>query len=436
MKFARALASSLALALSLSACATGGSVEPAQRVAAPVEDRAPVTILISIDGFHPDYLKRGATPVLSRLAADGVQGVMCPSFPTKTFPNHYTLVTGLRPDRNGVVANKMEDPRRPGEIFTMASDDPFWWNEARPIWVDAEKAGMRTATMFWPGSNVAIGGTRAAQWPFTISGGTRPEDWQQFNQEVTGTQRVNAVIDWLRRPAAIRPRLVTLYFDTIDTAGHRFGPEATETTQALRDVDTMIGALEDGLTSLGQPANLVIVSDHGMAATTTTRSIALDTIAAPDDYRLIETGPYAAIEAKPGREAALEAKLLKPHAHMECWRKDQIPARFHYGRNPRVPAYLCLAETGWTVEATAPRTQFSGGAHGYDNMAPEMASLFVAHGPAFRRGATVAAFDNVDIHPLLAHLIGLPAEPRDGSLEALRPALTQPRGDACRLTFS
>ena len=119
----------------------------------------------------------------------------------------------------------MEDPARPGELFTMATEDPFWWNEAEPIWVTAEKAGIRSATMFWPGSSVAVGGIRAKEWPNTITGGVRPHDWQAFSQQVTGDQRVDAVIDWLRRPAATRPKLVTVYFDTVDTAGHNFGPD-------------------------------------------------------------------------------------------------------------------------------------------------------------------------------------------------------------------
>lgn len=423
VSLAHIIAASLALA-SLGACTQLPA--PQARAAAEKAQAAPVTILVSIDGFHPDYLKRGVTPVMSRLAAEGAQGWMRPSFPSKTFPNHYTIVTGLRPDRNGIVANKMEDPRRPNEVFTMASDDPFWWNEATPIWVDAEKAGVRTATMFWPGSNVANGGTRAPSWPYTITGGTRPQDWQQFNQEVSNLQRVNAVIDWLRRPVATRPGLVTLYFDTVDTAGHRFGPAAPETNAAIADVDAMIGTLEQGLAELGQRANIVLVSDHGMAATSSARGIPLDAIADPADYRLVEGGPYAAIMATPGRAAALEQKLLRPHDHMECWKKSDIPARFHYGRNPRVPDYLCLAEIGWSITESASRPAFDGGAHGYDHEAPEMAALFIANGPAFRRGVDAGTFDNVDIQPLLARLIGISTSQRDGSLERLEKIL-EPR---------
>ena len=382
---------------------------PAMTTAVPILDgRSPVTILVSIDGFRPDYLDRGVTPNLGRLRAGGVFASMRPSFPSVTFPNHWTLVTGLRPDRSGIVGNKMQDPARKGETFTMASDDPFWWSESSPIWVDAEKAGIRAATMFWPGANVAVGGTVRPDSHGAIDGGTRPEDWQQFNQQVSATQRDNAVLDWMRRPAAIRPKLVTLYFDTVDSAGHADGPDSPGVNRAVADVDAAIGMLVDGLASLRQAANLVIVADHGRAATSSTRVIALDTIADKADYSVVEAGAYASLNAVPGREAALEARLLRRHDHLQCWRKSEIPARFHYGRNPRVPAYLCLAEVGWRIEASAPTKVSTGGSHGYDNAAPEMRALFLANGPAFARGKTIPSFDNVAIEPLLRDLIGLP----------------------------
>jgi predicted AlkP superfamily pyrophosphatase or phosphodiesterase len=400
----------------LSTGGVGATALPPAPATAPAAARAPVTILVSIDGFRPDYLDRGVTPTLSRLATDGVSASMMPSFPSKTFPNHWTLVTGMYPDHHGITANKLEDPARPGETFTMASDDPYWWDEAEPIWVTAEKAGVRTATMFWPGSNVAWGGTRAAAWPNALTGGVRPHDWQQFNQAVTGSARVDAVIDWLRRPAATRPQFVTLYFDTVDTAGHQYGPAAPETTQAVAGVDGEIARLVAGLATLGQPANLVIVADHGMAATSTARTVVLDQIADPATYRLEEAGPYAGLYPVAGKEAALAAALLTPHAHMQCWQKDRIPARFHYGTNPRIPPYICLAEDGWTIAEHAPTRVMTGGQHGYDNQATDMRALFIANGPAFKRGRTLPPFGNVDVAPLLRDLLALPADPKlDGN---------------------
>lgn len=382
---------------------------PASASLTATEVLAPVTILVSIDGFRPDYLDRGVTPTLARLRREGVFAPMRPSFPSKTFPNHWTIVTGLHPDRHGIVANTMEDPARPGETFTMATEDPFWWNAAEPLWVTAEKAGIRTATMFWPGSSVAWGGTKASEWPYEIAGGTRPEDWQAHSDQITSNQRGRAVVDWLRRPAGERPRFLTVYFSAVDTAGHQFGPDDARTTQAIAGVDAAIGRMLDAVAALGQPANVVVVSDHGMAATSSARVVPLDRILPPADARLVETGSYATFVPAPGREGAVAAALLRPHPHMTCWRKAAIPARFAYGRNPRIPPFLCLAETGWLLNKSAPTGSFDGGNHGYDNEAGEMRATFIAAGPAFAGGRTLGTIDSVDVAPLLRDLLALPA---------------------------
>jgi predicted AlkP superfamily pyrophosphatase or phosphodiesterase len=371
-------------------------------VAGPVlalDARPPVTILVSIDGFRADYLQRGLTPTLSALARQGVSAAMRPSFPTKTYPNHYAIVTGLRPDRNGIVGNKMEDAARPGETFTMKnSQDAFWWSEGEPLWASAEKAGIRSATMFWPGSNVAFDDVR-------------PEDWFDYDEAITGTQRVDTVLDWLRRPAAIRPRFVTLYFDIVDTAGHRHGPDSPELNAALKEVDGEIAQLRDGLAALGQPANLVIIADHGMAATSPDRVVWLHDIADPADYHAVDEGPVATIDAVPGHEAALAASLLKPHPHIACMRKADLPDRLHFGHNPRVAPFVCLADMGWLLLDVFPKKYgVDLGSHGYDNQAPEMLALFIATGPDIAPKGVIPIFDNVDVYALLRDLIGLPAK--------------------------
>ncbi|MFM9976886.1 MAG: ectonucleotide pyrophosphatase/phosphodiesterase [Sphingomonadaceae bacterium] len=376
------------------------------------QDRAPVTILVSIDGFRPDYLNRGVTPRLNALKAAGVSAAMRPSFPTVTFPNHYTLATGLRPDRHGIVGNSMEDPRKPGVVFTLSNTDPFWWSEAEPIWVTAEKAGVRTATMFWPGTEVDFAGTR-------------PRDWWRYAKENTENQRVDAVVDWLRRPSATRPQFLTLYFDTVDAAGHEFGPDAAETNAAIAAADVQIGRLVDGVAALGIVANFVIVSDHGMTATSPDRVIELWKIARAKDYRTVTSGPYAGLEAQLRRAKRLEKALLRPHANMQCARREDLPPALHYGKNARVPRYVCIAAPGWIILGAPPapdRKYYATGAHGYDPAAADMAALFVAAGPAFRKGVTVALFDNVDIYPLVARLIGVAPRANDGDLAELDAA--------------
>ena len=413
----------LATAPMLSACAQ--QVESVS--AAQAELREPVTILVSIDGFHPSYLDRGLTPTLSALAETGVTASMRPSFPSKTFPNHWTLVTGLVPDHHGITANRMEDESRPDEPFTMATLDPYWWNEAKPVWVEAEEEGIRSAAMFWPGSAVPWGGTAVRYGP--VTDGILPSDWQQFSMQVSNTQRVNSVLDWLRRPAEIRPEFLTLYFDTVDSAGHDGGPDSEEVNAALADVDAHIAMLEKGLAGLGQPANLVIVSDHGMAATSSERVIALDEILDPSLFELVEGGAYATFRPAVGKEAEFRAAILADHDRMTCWAKEDIPARFQYGTHPRIPPYLCLPETGWTISAARSSGHWTGGSHGYDPFAAEMQSLFIANGPAFRKGVTLPAFQNTAVAPLLRQLVGLPQTGRaDGSLDATGPAFSNSGG--------
>lgn len=396
----------VAATVALSACAARSPLATIGRGANP-----PVTILIGIDGFRPDYLDRGVTPELSRLARLGVRGAMRPSFPVKTFPNFVTLATGLRPDRHGIVANKFEDPARPGESFTQASREPHWWAQAEPIWITAERAGIPSAILFWPGGNIAFHGVR-------------PRDWQQFNMDVSDRQRVDAVVDWLRRPAETRPHFIALYFDTIDSAGHDHGPEAPELLTALQDVDAQIGRLTTALAAMRQPANVVVVGDHGMGAPSPARQIRLDRIVDAADIRLIESGPYAAIEPLPGREGAVAQALLQPHDHMQCWRRAEVPARFHYGRNPRTPSFLCLAQTGWMIAVKPPAPDASRGEHGWDPAAPEMQAGFLASGPSIAAKGTIPPFDNVDVYPMLRRLLGLPpAHDIDGRDATLQPIL-------------
>ena len=369
------------------------------------EARDPVTILISIDGFRPDYLDRGITPHLSALAASGIHGPMRPSFPSKAFPNHWTLVTGKTPDHHGIVGNKMEDAARPGEIFKMATQDPFWWNQAEPIWITAEKQGIRSATMFWPGSEVDFNGIR-------------PSDWWPFNQKLSNDRRINAIVDWMRRPAEIRPRLVTLYFDTVDTAGHYFGPAPGEKLHAaISEVDSEIGRLKQQLGSLGQPVNFVIASDHGMTETAPERIIYLDRILSRDQYRLVEDGNYLGIEPLESNRESVRAAFLRPHEHMQCWDRASIPPHFGYGTNPRVPSIFCLPETGWMALQDVPEWMTGiGGGHGYDHRHPDMTAFFLASGPAITAGGQRPLFDNVSLYSLVARLAGVTPEAGDGSL--------------------
>ena len=382
----------------------------------------PPLILISVDGLRADYLDRGVTPHIAALAAGGVRAVaMRPSFPSLTFPNHYTLVTGKRPDRHGIVNNIMEDPSIPGVTFTLSNRavvaDRRWWDQAEPVWVTAEKAGVRTATMFWPGSEAPIAGVR-------------PSTWLAFDSEMPNEKRVAQVLAWIDAP--VRPGFLTLYFDTVDHAGHEFGPDAPETTASVAEVDARIGDLVAGLAARGVAANIVLVSDHGMATVSRDRSIILGDRLPADSYRVISSGAVAGLEALPGKSEVLAAALRHADPHMRCWRKAAIPPALHYGRNARVPAFVCLADPGWMIQGLPPRLGTRpmaelGGMHGYDPAVPDMAAIFVAAGPDLRAGMTIGAFDNVDVYPLLMTLIGVDCRPSDGNPATLRKVLRSGR---------
>ncbi|WAC75725.1 ectonucleotide pyrophosphatase/phosphodiesterase [Roseateles sp. SL47] len=382
----------------------------------PAAATRPPVILVSIDGMRPDYLNRSITPNLSRLAANGVRAeAMIPSFPSKTFPNHYTLVTGLRPDHHGVVDNTMEDPRIPGERFTLSNTtavgDRRWWDGAEPVWVTAEKHKVRTATMFWPGSEAAIHGVR-------------PTRYATFDGKVSANARTDTLLGWLDGGKAQGLGFLTLYFDDVDHAGHEQGPDSPMVNDALAKVDQALGRLLDGLAARKLEANIIVVSDHGMASVSNTRVIRIDQMAPAGSYRVISSGTFAGLEPVEGQAAVLEQALLQPREHVECWRKAEIPARFEFGKNARVPTYFCLAEPGWTLatnDKSAQKTK--GGAHGYDHRAPDMRATFIAAGPAFRNGVVLPPFDNVDVYPLLMQLVGLKPLPSDGHLEPLLPAL-------------
>ncbi|MFN3228543.1 MAG: ectonucleotide pyrophosphatase/phosphodiesterase [Asticcacaulis sp.] len=397
--------STLALLAGLSACA-GLPLAPAsdqvEKVSAATSVKGPV-ILVSIDGFRGEYLHRGLTPTLSRLAGQGawVRDGMRPSFPSITFPNHYTLVTGLRPDRHGIVHNTMQDPTIPDVTFTLGNKaavaDRRWWDEATPVWVTAERAGVPTATMFWPGSDTDVQGVR-------------PSQWRLFDQKVPPRARVQQILDWLAVPEAQRPRFLTLYFDQVDTVGHRKGPNSPEIDAELKAIDAEIAALLEGLKAQGldQAATLVIVADHGMTATAKDRSDFIDDRIAPEALDVVTTGPTLGLNPKPGFEAEVAAKVPGRQGHTTCWAKADIPAQYHYGQNKRVPAYLCLADIGWVITTRAKGNGYGdGGAHGYDPAHPDMKALFIATGPGIRPQA-LPEFDNTEVHDLLLCRLGLP----------------------------
>jgi predicted AlkP superfamily pyrophosphatase or phosphodiesterase len=401
-----------------SACAVAPRTVGAPAVA-PAAGPTPL-LLVSIDGYRADYLQRGLSPTLAILARNGVRAEsMQPSFPSLTFPNHYAIVTGLRPDHHGIVNNTMFDAKL-GKFSLgnrAAVSDGRWWDEGTPLWETADRHGLKTATMFWPGAEADIHGMH-------------PDHWQPYDGAVTPDQRVDKVLAWLDLPASQRPSFLTLYFDAVDHAGHAFGPDSPQVDAALRDTDAALARLVQGLARRAQldRINLIVLADHGMASVPLDHSVLIEKLIPLDDVRTVSMGVLAGFNPKPGHDfAPIEAKLEQPQQHMRCWDKSRVPARLAYGSNPRVPRLLCLADVGWRITTAdylaSHKGKVSLGEHGYDNAAPQMRALFVAHGPAFRDGVTVASFPNVDVYPLMAHLLDLPPAANDGDYDQVKGML-------------
>ena len=341
-----------------------------------------------------------------------------PSFPTKTFPNHYSIVTGLVPDHHGIVANNIWDPERQqsfGLSNREAVGDARWWG-GEPVWVAAERAGLRTAPLFWPGSEAPIGGVR-------------PAHWLPYDGSMTAQERIDWLLERIDRPPPDGVVFGTLYFDDVDAAGHRYGPDAAATDSAIARVDGWIGLLLEGLAARGlrDRVDLLVVSDHGMSPTSRDRVILLDDYLDLSRVRVSDWNPLAAIWPATGEEEATYAALRDAHPHLAVWRRGEVPARLAFGTNPRVAPVLALADPGWSITTRARYEEnparFDGGNHGYDDDDADMLGLFVARGPGLRTSVRIPVARNVDLYPLLMALLGLPPRATDADPDALRSLL-------------
>ena len=403
----RQTATILCFALLLAGCAglgTASSPAPQSTV-----------VLVSIDALRADALGSGTMPTLDAIAASGVHARwMNPSYPTLTFPNHYTLVTGLRPDHHGMVHNKMRDAGIGQFVSKDASAaDGRWWAGGEPLWATMERAGQPSAVLFWPGSMAEIHGQR-------------PSRWRPFDKTMTVDARVRQILDWLDAPIAQRPRFIAAYFDQVDVAAHQCGAHCPGAIAAQREVDAGLAKLRAGIAarSHGRRIDLVVVSDHGMADVANGNIRYLDDIVPSDSIEFEDDGPIVLVAPRAGHEAEA-MRLVGRHDHSECWRRESLPSAWHYGSNPRIPAIVCQADEGslLALHTDKPFTQPVKGEHGYAPETPSMRATFVAEGPDFRRGVQLPPFDNVDVYPLLARLLGVPALPNDGDIAPLLPAL-------------
>lgn len=373
----------------------------------------PRVIILGFDGFARRYLDADSAPALHAFARCGVTARwMIPSFPSLTFPNFYALATGLYPDHSGIVSNGFVDPSFDSAFVykdPIARETRWWGGE--PIWVTTAKQGVRSATMFWVGSDAKIEGTRPTQW------------YSYSHTEPFGA-RVDSLLAWLDLPANQRPRLLMGYFEEPDGAGHTYGPNAPETQTAVLRVDSALAQLMAGIHArdLDDSVDVLIVSDHGMTEVSPNRVAYLDDVVDSTNVRVIYQSPLLLITARDGDQDALLARL-EHLAHVSVWKKENVPARLHYGTSARITPIVGIADIGWTIGWRHGTPWRGRGAHGYDNAAPDMRALFLARGPNFRPGSTIAEFPNVDVYDLLAHLLNLTPAKNDGTLAPFVPVL-------------
>ncbi|KAM7259526.1 hypothetical protein ACFE04_015267 [Oxalis oulophora] len=376
--------------------------------------RTPTVLLISSDGFRFGYQYKTLTPNIHRLITNGTEAQLglIPVFPTLTFPNHYSIVTGLYPAYHGIVNNHFVDPQT-GEVFTMASHEPKWWL-GEPLWETVVKHGLKAATYFWPGSEVKKG-----TW-------SCPEKFcMEYNGSVPFEERVDTVLGYFDLPVNEVPNFMTLYFEDPDHQGHQVGPDDPEITAAVDNVDKMIGRLINGLEKRGvfEDVTIIMVGDHGMVGTCDKKLIFLDDLSIPKEWVQSYT-PLLAIRPPTGVEPSdvvakmnkgLKSGKVENGKHLEVYLKEDLPSRLHYVENYRIPPIIGLLHEGYKVEQKKTNRQECGGAHGYDNAFFSMRTIFIGHGPQFAKGRKVPSFENVQIYNLITSILKIDGSLNNGS---------------------
>lgn len=376
-------------------------------------------LLISFDGFAHDYLSRVSTPHFDSLVANGVSSKgLIPVFPTKTFPNHYSIATGLYPENTGLVANTMYDPKFE-EWYRISNrqavEDPKWYG-GEPIWNTIEKQGLKAGTMFWVGSEAPVQEMR-------------PTHWKRYDESMPYQARIDTVVKWLSYPEENAIDFGTLYFEMVDSKGHDYGLDSDSLDYAIQKADSLLGYLKQRLKEKNKWDNLnvIVLSDHGMIDLSADKTIMLDSIIDMDDVERITWDPATMIQPKEEKTEEVFRALKKSEKHYKVYRKEDIPDRYHLKNHRRVPEILVVADLGYTILNENYRDRFidnlPSATHGYDNNEKAMQALFIAKGPAFAEGKKIPSFQNIHVYELMNHLLGTKPAPNDGSLDSVKVML-------------
>ena len=372
------------------------------------------TVIISLDGLRWDYLDTYDVPFMQQLAREGVKAVMQPSFPSKTFPNHYTLATGLTPDHHGIITNTFWDRER-GVEFSLGNKDTRskgYYYGGDPVWLTAKHQGVKTATVFWVGSDVAIQGEHPTYWL----------DYQTQQLDYPG--RVDEIIRLLSMPEKERPHLVMAYFEEPDRSGHNYGPMNRMTRRALEDMDRLLSLMWTRIQMLpiGSQVNLIITGDHGMTSVDPKRFVDIDDVLPKHWYERFCNDYPTLIYASAPQYVDSICDALQHVDHIRAWKKADIPAYLGYGTNKNMGDVVVLPDVGWLFADKPSKKQR--GSHGFDHTAADMQVGFRAVGPDFKVGYEKPdRFRNVCIYPLLCYLLGVTPSPNDGNLDEVADML-------------
>jgi predicted AlkP superfamily pyrophosphatase or phosphodiesterase len=376
------------------------------------------TLLIGIDGFRGDYLDRGMSPTLSELAGLGAfSQELSPVYPSVTFPNHVSMVTGRYPGNHGIVNNFMVDPDLAGQTFRLADRNavtaPQWWEESLPIWVTLAQQGHSSYTMFWPGAEVEIQGVR-------------PAKWLAYDHSMTSMQRVRQLLDWLAEGPS-PPTFATLYFSEVDSQGHSAGPNHSSVNDAIRGVDRAMQFLVSELKARGlwDTMTVVIAADHGMAHVRADQVIyGPSLLNGMSGVRWEWSGPAAGVRVQDSSVIPEVVKRLSAEPSINCWPKGKTPEVFGPTNHRRFPDVLCLSKEGWST--TDQRLGFPiPGQHGFDPSLMSMQGILVIHGPGVRSGR-LGRVQNLDVYPLLCALTKASCPQNDASLTLVKAILKAP----------
>lgn len=375
--------------------------------------RSKYLLVVSYDGFRWDYPEKTDTPIFDSIESNGGRVKYSePCFPSKTFPNHYSMATGLHPDNHGLVLNSFYCPELNAEYRISnreaVRNGDFYGGE--PIWVAAEKQGIKSATLFWVGSEAKING-------YT------PTYFNYYNQKLSNDARIDTLRQWLTLPDTKRPRFIMLYHHEPDKSGHNYGPDSDEIVNVVADMDRFTGQIMKTIKSLNlqDSINVVITSDHGMAQLSADKTVMIkDYVDNSFVKRVYGGNPVYYFTAADGKYVELYNQL-KSVPHATAWKMDEIPDRLVLGKNDRIGDFVLVADSSWSIYRKKPK--YSSGTHGYDPKNRDMSAVFYAIGPEIKNGSKSEWMKNVDLYPFMAYLLGIKVDKTDGKLEHLKPLL-------------